>query len=456
MLGRFRRVHFVGIGGIGMSGLAQVFHNLGFEVTGSDLTPTQLTREMEGLGIKIVYNHNPENIGKAEVVVYSSAVAPDNPELTAARNRMVPVIPRAEMLAELMRLKYSIAISGAHGKTTTTSLLAWVMERCNLDPTSVIGGRVQGPETNARLGKSEYLVAEADESDRSFLLLFPTLALITSIDEEHMDCYKDIEEIKDVFVQFANRVPFYGAVIANFDDPRVREILPMVHRRVITYGTTSGARIKAFDIELGATTHFWVQDGEEVLGEVLLPLAGRHNLVNSLAVIGVARELDLPFFRVTKAISEFPGVRRRLEVLGERSGVVVVDDYGHHPTEIEETIRALRLKYPGRRLVVIFQPHRYTRTRALYPKFGQAFDEADWLFLLPIYSAGERPIPGVGTELILGAVLSRNPLHPRVRYMEERSEVVEAVSSVLVPGDLVLTLGAGDVWEIGQELLARL
>jgi UDP-N-acetylmuramate--alanine ligase len=439
-----------------MSGLARVLKNLGFEVTGSDIASSELTRTLEALGIRITYNHRASNIQDAEVVVYSSAIGQENPELVAAHKQMIPVIPRAEMLSELMRMKYAIAVAGAHGKTTTASLITAILDRCGLDPTSVIGGRIQGPETNAHLGQSEYLVAEADESDRSFLILLPTLAVITSIDEEHMDRYKDIFEIQRAFIEFANRVPFYGAVIANFDDPRVREIIPEIERRVITYGTRSDSRVRATGLELGPKTHFVVQEGNKILGEVVMPLPGLHNLHNALAGIAAACELALPFVRVAQAVQDFAGVHRRLETIGERAGILVVDDYGHHPTEIQATLEALRLKYPERRLVVVFQPHRYTRTQALYSKFGRVFAQADHLFLLPIYPAGERAIPGVSTELILEVVKAQDLHKSGIEYASSGDEVVARLREILTSGDLVLTLGAGDVWKIGQKLLAEL
>ncbi len=448
---KYKRVHFVGIGGSGMSGIAEVLHNMGFEVSGSDIAKKDTTKHLENLGIRVFYGHSPENVRGAQLVVLSSAITEDNPEVQEAHRLGIPVIPRAEMLAELMRVKFSIAVSGAHGKTTTTSMIAQVLAEAGLDPTVVIGGKLKGVGSGARLGQSEYLVAEADESDKSFLKLLPTIAVITNIDREHLEAYGSLLALKHAFADFASRVPFYGAAVVNLDDPNVQEILPEIRRRVVTYGFSRQADFSARDVVLeDLGSRFEVYKGEEKLAEVSLRVPGEHNVLNALAAFAVAWELEIPPEVAAKGLGEFRGVERRFEVKGERDGVVVVDDYGHHPTEIKATLRAARQWWSGR-IVVVFQPHRYTRTRDLWRDFGPAFHQADELLILPIYPAGEEPIPGVSAELILEAVRSSG--HRSARLVSSREEALEVLKGILKPGDMLLTLGAGDVWKVGEAFL---
>ncbi len=448
---KYRRVHFVGIGGSGMSGIAEVLHNMGFEVSGSDIARKDTTERLERLGVKVFYGHSPENVRGAQLVVLSSAITEDNPEVQEARRLGIPVIPRAEMLAELMRVKFSIAVSGAHGKTTTTSMIAQVLAEAGLDPTVVIGGRLKGFGTGARLGQSEYLVAEADESDKSFLKLLPTIAVITNIDREHMEAYGSLLALKRAFADFASRVPFYGAAVVNLDDPNVQEILPEIRRRVITYGLSRQADFSARAVVLeGLGSRFEVYSGERKLTEVSLRVPGAHNVLNALAAFAVSQELGVSPEVAARALGEFSGVERRFEIKGERDGVVVVDDYGHHPTEIAATLEAARAWWQGR-IVVVFQPHRYTRTRDLWRDFGPVFHQADELIILPIYPAGEKPIPGVSAELILEAVRASG--HRAARLVSGKEEALEELKRVLKPGDMLLTLGAGDVWKVGEAYL---
>ncbi len=449
--GKFKKLHFVGIGGSGMSGIAEVLHNLGFKITGSDLKKSSVTQRLESLGIKVYYGHDPANIDDADVLVISTAVPDDNPEVVAARELKIPVIRRADMLAELMRMKYSIAVSGAHGKTTTTSMIAKVLEDTGLDPTVVVGGRIKGLGTGAKLGGSEYLVAEADESDKSFLKLFPTIAVITNIDEEHLDTYGDLDEIKDAFVQFAERVPFYGLVTVNLDDEGARSILPRINKRIMTYGLSRQADVHARDVELkGMASSYRAYYREHFLAKVDLQVPGIHNIKNSLSAFVVAIELEIPPDTVAKALSDFTGVMRRFEIKGERDGVKVVDDYGHHPSEIAAVLQSARSYWSGR-IIVIFQPHRYTRTFYLHRRFGPVFNEADKVIIMPIYPAGEKPIEGVSAELIYRAV--KDSGHRDVTLVSGHDEALDVLRKEARSGDLVITLGAGDVWKVGEEFL---
>jgi UDP-N-acetylmuramate--alanine ligase len=459
MLGRTRRIHFVGIGGIGMSGIAELLANLGYEVSGSDAKRSDITERLERLGVR-VGAHDAANVGPADVVVTSSAIRADNPELVEARRRGVPVIPRAEMLAELMRLRYGIAIAGAHGKTTTTSMVALVLERAGLDPTAVIGGRLSAFGSNARLGRGDYMVVEADESDRSFLKLSPSIAVVTNIDHEHMESYGSWDNLQQAFADFANKVPFYGAVIACADDPPVRELLPRLTRRVITYGLDAtsadvvgrGMRLEAF----GATcTVAQRQAGGtfDELGLIRLTVPGRHNLLNALGAIAVGIEVGVPFARVAAALEEFRGAERRFQKLGEANGVLVVDDYGHHPTEIAAVVAAARAGI-DRRVVVVFQPHRYTRTAQLMKEFGPALGAADEVVLTDIYPAGETAIPGVTIEALADSVRASTPCP--VRLVKALDDLPAAVAASARPGDLVITLGAGSIGTVGPRILAAL
>jgi UDP-N-acetylmuramate--alanine ligase len=452
-----KQIHFVGIGGIGMSGIAELLLNLGYPISGSDLQESDITRRLESLGGVIHIGHDKAWIEGADVVVTSSAVGGDNPEVQGALEAHIPVIPRAEMLAELMRLsKFGIAIAGSHGKTTTTSMVGWLLAQAKLDPTLVIGGKVDCfGGSNAKLGEGDFLVAEADESDGSFLKLAPVLEVVTNIDLEHLDYYRSIDEIKSLFLEFIDKIPFYGAVILCLDDPHIAAILPEIKKRILTYGLTSQANINARNITTnGLTSRFEVSRENETLGEISLSLAGIHNIYNALAAITVGLELDIPFAVIGAALQSFSGVQRRLQIKGERSGITVVDDYGHHPTEIRATISALRDAWPKRRIVVLFQPHRYSRTKFLAEDFYTAFHEADILLLTEIYKAGETPIPGITAENLLEGIKQHGHRHAFFEPSFER--LIDRGLGMLNPGDVVLTLGAGNIWQAGESLLERL
>ncbi len=449
-----KKIHFVGIGGIGMSGIAELLLTLGYKVSGSDLQESDITRRLAALGTTVHIGHDAAWIEGVDVVVTSSAIAPDNPEVEAAVNCLIPVIPRAEMLAELMRLtKFGIAIAGSHGKTTTTSMVAWILGEAGLDPTVVIGGKVDCfGGINARLGEGDFLVAEADESDGSFLKLSPVLEVVTNIDLEHMDYYSSIEQIKEVFLDFIDKIPFYGAAILCLDDPNVASILPRVKKRFLTYGLTSQANIYAKGITTtGPNTRFEVCREQEILGEIALRLAGLHNVYNALAAVTVGLELDIPFAAIAAALQSFSGVQRRLQIKGERRDITVIDDYGHHPTEIRATLSALRDAWPERRLVVLFQPHRYSRTRALAEEFYTAFYEADILLVTEIYSAGEPPLPGVTAEALLNGIKQHG--HRHAYFEPSFAKLLDKAMDILAPGDMVLSLGAGNIWQAGEMLL---
>ena len=455
MVKRFQHVHFVGIGGSGMSGIAEVLLNLGYTVSGSDLKLSPVTGHLQTLGATVFEGHAAANVGDAHVVVTSTAVRPSNPEVGEARRRGVPVIPRAEMLAELMRLKYGVAIAGSHGKTTTTSMVALVLDRGGLDPTVVVGGRVGGFGSGARLGKGEYLVAEADESDRSFLKLSPTVAVVTNIDREHLDAYRDLTDIQEAFLGFVNKVPFYGCAVLCLDDPPVKAILPRVERRVVTYGLTHQASVSARDLDLQPTGSSYTATLQgRPLGTVTVAVPGAHNVTNSLAAVAVGLDLELPFEAIQQGLASFTGVDRRFQVRGEAGGILVVDDYGHHPTEIRATLETPRRRAGTRRTLVLFQPHRYTRTQALWEDFCRAFGEADVLRLVDIYPASEDAIQGVSSEALARAIAERG--HPNVAWVGDLRAASERLAREAAPGDVVLTLGAGSVWTAGEELLRRL
>lgn len=452
MFRKARRLHFVGIGGSGMSGIAEVLVNLGYPVSGSDVASTPVTRRLSKLGARIRRSHRAENVADADVVVVSSAVRNDNPEVVEARRRRIPVIPRAEMLAELMRLKYGVAVAGAHGKTTTTAMIAEILDTGGLDPTVVIGGRVRALRSGAKLGRGDIMVAEADESDGSFLKMKPTIAVVTNIDREHLDHYADLGAIQDAFVQFVARVPFYGAAVVCLDEPNLRAILPRIDRKTITYGLSSDAEIAATDVSMvGFGASYVARRHGAKLGVVRLGVPGRHSVYNSLAAIAVALELDVPFSAAAKALSRFRGVDRRFQFKGEAFGARVVDDYGHHPTEIAATLSAAREGF-GSRTVVVFQPHRYSRTKALLEEFGRAFVLADHVIVMDVYAAGETPVPGIDGAVVADAIVRHG--HPSVRYEPRAAAVPKAIRSLVRPGDLVLTLGAGDVWRVGDAFLA--
>ena len=463
MLGRTQRIHFVGIGGIGMSGIAELLANLGYQVSGSDAKRSSVTDRLERLGVRVQVGHDAAHVGAADVVVVSSAIKSGNPETAEANRRQIPVIPRAEMLAELMRLRYGIAIAGAHGKTTTTSMVALVLERAGLDPTAVIGGRLSAFGSNARLGRGEYMVAEADESDRSFLKLSPAIAVITNIDREHMESYGSWDDLRQAFVDFANKVPFYGAIVACADDEPLRGILPRITKRLITYGfagekdetlvnvSAHNMTLEAFGSRAVITLRTSARpDRREELGDLQLRVPGRHNLLNGLAAVAVGLEVGLPFITIAAALEKFQGAERRFQRLGEEDGVLVIDDYGHHPTEIAAVLSAARAGI-DRRVVVVFQPHRYSRTEQLMTEFGTALSSADEIVLTDIYSAGESPIPGVTIEALAAVVraAARGPVH----VLPVLDQLPAAVASMTRPGDLVITLGAGSIGTVGERIL---
>jgi len=455
MFKKYRQIHFVGIGGAGMSGIAEVMLNMGYRVSGSDSRRGEAVERLERLGAKVFTGHQPSHVEGAHVVVYSSAVARDNVEVQVARQRGIPVIPRAEMLAELMRLKYSIAIAGTHGKTTTTSIVAGLLGAAGLDPTVVVGGRVHGLGTNARLGHGEFLVAEADESDGSFLKLSPTIAVVTTVDAEHLDHYADLDAIREAFLEFVNKVPFYGAAVVCLDEPNVQEMIPRIEKRVITYGLESGADLTARRLQFsGMSAQFEVLHRGRVLGPASLQIPGRHNVLNSLAAIAVGLDLEVPFERIQTGLAGFAGVQRRFQIRGEAQGVLVVDDYGHHPAEIRATLAAAKAGF-DRRVITVFQPHRYSRTHHLRREFLTAFYQSDALIVMDIYPAGEAPIPGVHARDLAEGIAAHG--HREVIYMDgDRDGIVQYLCESTRPGDLVLTLGAGDVGQLGAEFLARL
>jgi UDP-N-acetylmuramate--alanine ligase len=458
MFAKIQRIHFVGIGGIGMSGIAEVLLNLGYKVSGSDLKASSVTHRLVTLGAVAYEGHRAENILGAEVVVTSSAIAKDNPEVAEARRLHIPVIQRAEMLSELMRLKYGIAIAGMHGKTTTTSMVAAILAAGGLDPTVVVGGRVDAMNSNARLGRSHYLVAEADESDRSFLKLSPILSVVTNIDREHMDCYRDMDDVENTFIDFMDRVPFYGMVVACNDDGRLRALIPRVQRRVVTYGVRddSDFRITSESQEkrqaAGCLSLFRVSFRHRDLGEFRLNVPGAHNVLNATAAIAVGIGLDVGVNKIHEALDSFRGVDRRFQLRGQAVGVSVIDDYGHHPTEIKATLAAAR-QCGYRRVHVVFQPHRYTRTQALMDEFTGAFGDADTLFLLDIYPASEAPIPGITAQALVQRISAAGR---DVKYVSSFPEAAAAAASVAQAGDMIMTLGAGNVSQLGPVILEHL
>jgi UDP-N-acetylmuramate--alanine ligase len=458
MFKRIKHVHLVGVGGIGMSGIAEVLCNLGFVVTGSDARKSKNTDRLEKMfNVGIAEGHAAENVGDAQVVVYSSAVKEDNPEVVVAKEKGIPVIPRAEMLAELMTLKpYAVAVAGTHGKTTTTSMVATILGHAGVDPTTVVGGVVDTLGSNARLGSSDWFVTEADESDRSFLMLYPTIAVVTNIDKEHMESYKGMDDVVQCFTDFVNKVPFYGAAIICLDDPNVQLIVPNIRRRRVTYGMTAQADVSGHDIRYNESfgSSFTVWKGTSVLGEIELPVPGKHNVYNALAATAVGLELDVPFQKIVEAFKTFKNANRRFQFKGEVNGITVVDDYGHHPTEILATLSAARYGSGGRRTVVVFQPHRYTRTQELMDEFAIAFNNADVLYVLDIYAASEQPIEGITAEFLTENI--RRYGHKDATYIGDVDTAATRVSKDLQPGDLVITLGAGSVTRLSDEILEAL
>jgi UDP-N-acetylmuramate--alanine ligase len=464
MFAKIQRIHFVGIGGIGMSGIAEVLLNLGYKISGSDLKSSAVTDRLASLGAQTFEGHAAANVTGADVVVTSSAISIDNPEVAEARRLHIPVIQRAEMLAELMRLKYGIAIAGMHGKTTTTSMVAAVLAAGGLDPTVVVGGRVDALGSNARLGKSQYLVAEADESDRSFLKLSPVISVVTNIDREHMDCYRDMRDVRRTFLQFMERVPFYGLVVGCNDDPSLRRLLPRAHRRVATYGTTRGSdfliRLEKSPIQSPVSTvdcrplsRFRVTYGGKDLGVFTLHVPGTHNVLNATAAIAVGTALDISADQIRTALDSFRGVDRRFQLKGKAAGVSVIDDYGHHPTEIRATLAAAR-QCGFRRIHAVFQPHRYTRTRDLMDEFATAFTDADSLFVLDIYAASEKPIEGITGEALARQIAEKG--HRGAIYVSSFADAATAVAAQTQAGDMILTLGAGSVSQLGPMILEKL
>jgi UDP-N-acetylmuramate--alanine ligase len=453
MYGITHRIHFIGVGGSGMSGLAEVLLNMGYQVSGSDLRASDVTDRLVSVGGRVFVGHAASNVEGAQVVVYSSAVRGDNPELVAARESGIPVIPRADMLAELMRMKYGVAVGGSHGKTTTTSMVATVLQRGGMDPTIVVGGRLRTLGTNAKLGHGRFLVAEADESDGSFLRLAPAVTVITNIDREHLDHYQDLDDIRQAFVYFANRVPFYGVSVLCVDDEHVRAILPKLTKRHILYGTLPEAEIRGVGLELRPQgSSMQIEAAGQRLGRVELQVPGRHNALNALAAVAVGLEVEIAFSHIAEALAGFHGVGRRFELRGEAGGVRVFDDYGHHPTEIAATLAAARGL--GGRVLVVFQPHRYSRTHALREEFGGCFTDADRVWVMDVYAAGEAPIPGVNGETVVRSAREHGAGH--VDFTPTAAEAVEAAVREARAGDVLLTLGAGDVSKLADQLLAAL
>jgi UDP-N-acetylmuramate--alanine ligase len=456
MFSSIKKVHFVGVGGIGMSGIAEILLDQGFAVSGSDRAVSENTERMKALGATVFIGHDVRNVqADVDVVVYSSAVPPENPELAVAQERKIPVIRRAEMLAEVMRLRYGIGIAGTHGKTTTTSMVGLVLIEGGIDPTVIVGGRLRGlAGSNARLGKGEFIVVEADEFDRSFLSITPTIAVLTTLETDHLDCYRDLEDIKAAFVQFAQKVPFYGFVVLCLDEPALQDIMPKLKKKIVTYGLNGQADLQAVEIvhRANTTTFTVVYEGKD-LGAIVLQIPGKHNVQNALAAIAVGLQLNVPFATIKSGIERFTGVFRRWEVKAEVNGIVVIDDYAHHPTEIKATLAGAKSGW-RRRVVCVFQPHLYSRTRDFYDEFGRAFFNADVLVLTDVYPAREEPIQGVSGELIVNA--AREFGHKQVHYVPDKNNVPAFLMKIKQPGDMIITMGAGDIWKYGEEFVKKL
>ena len=456
MFSSIKKIHFVGIGGIGMSGIAEILLDQGFTVTGSDRAASENTDRMKELGAGVFIGHEAKNVSPdVDALVYSSAVAPDNPELQEAQRRKMPVIRRAEMLAEVMRLKYGIGIAGTHGKTTTTSMVGLILIEGGVDPTVIVGGRLRGlAGSNARLGKGQFIVVEADEFDRSFLSITPTIAVLTTLETDHLDCYRDLEDIKSAFIQFASKVPFYGFVVLCLDEPALQDIMPKLKKKIITYGLNGQADLQAVDItHRQNVTRFVVLYGGKELGDVELQIPGKHNVQNALAAIAVGLEVGIPFAKVKAGIEKFTGVFRRWELKAEVGGVTVIDDYAHHPTEIRATLAGAKAGW-RRRVICVFQPHLYSRTRDFYDEFGRAFFNADVLVLTDVYPAREEPIQGVSGELIVNA--AREFGHKNVTYVPDKKDIPAYLLKIKRPGDIIITMGAGDIWKFGEEFIKNL
>ena len=456
MFTSIKKLHFVGIGGIGMSGIAEILLDQKFRVTGSDRAASDNTERMEHLGARVYIGHAAGNVDPdVDVLVYSSAVPPDNPELIEAVRRNIPVIRRAEMLAEVMRLKYGIGVAGTHGKTTTTSMISLVLLEGGVDPTVIVGGRLHGlAGSNARLGKGEFIVVEADEFDRSFLSITPTIAVLTTLETDHLDCYRDLEDIKGAFIQFAGKVPFYGFVVLCLDEPALQEIMPRIKKKIITYGLNGQADVQAVDlVHRQNTTRFLVvQEGKD-LGEITLQIPGKHNVQNALAAVAVGLQLNIPFARVKAGVEKFTGVFRRWEVKAEVGDITVIDDYAHHPTEIKATLAGAKAGW-RRRVVCVFQPHLYSRTRDFYEEFGRSFFNADVLVVTDVYPAREEPIQGINGELIANAAKQFG--HKQVHYLPDKKSVPAFLLEIVRPGDMIITVGAGDIWRFGEQFITQL
>ncbi len=456
MFSSIKKLHFVGIGGIGMSGIAEILLDQGFVVTGSDRAESENTERLHTLGAQITIGHNTENLGSdVDVLVYSSAVTPDNPEVVEAQKRNIPVIRRAEMLAEVMRLKYGIGIAGTHGKTTTTSMVSLVLIEGGIDPTVIVGGRLRGlAGSNARLGQGDFIVVEADEFDRSFLSITPTIAVLTTLETDHLDCYRDLEDIKSAFIQFASRVPFYGFVVLCLDEPALQEIIPKLKKKIITYGFNQQADLQAVDItHRESTSRFLVVHEGKDLGQITLGIPGKHNIQNALAAIAVGLQLNVSFEKVKTGIEKFSGVFRRWEQKADIGGITVIDDYAHHPTEIRATLEGAKAGW-RRRVLCVFQPHLYSRTRDFYDEFGRSFFNADVLVVTDVYPAREEPIQGVSGELIANAAKEFG--HKQVHYVPEKKDVPDFLMRTKRKGDIIITMGAGDIWRYGEEFVQRL
>jgi len=451
MFKNIKNIHFVGIGGIGMSGMAEILLNQGFTISGSDKTLTEITERLADLGMKIYEGHKASNVEEVDVLVYSSAVTEDNPEVTEARSRKIPVIKRAEMLAECMRMKYGIGIAGTHGKTTTTSMVGLVLTEGNIDPTIIVGGKLSGlGGTNARLGNGEYIVVEADEFDRTFLRLTPTIAAITTLEKEHLDTYKDLDDIKAAFIEFANKVPFYGFVVLCLDEPALQEIIPQINKKVYTYGLTAQADLRAVNVQHeGYKTRYTVKYHGEELGRIELKIPGVHNVKNSLVAVCIGLELGLPFETIKTALEKFSGVYRRFEVKYDNE-IMVVDDYAHHPTETSATLDGIRAGW-DRRLIAVFQPHLYSRTRDFYEEFGRSFLNTDIFICTDVYPARETPIEGITGEKIAEAAKKFG--HKNVVYLADKTKVPEYLQEITKPGDIIVTMGAGDIWKFGEKFV---
>jgi UDP-N-acetylmuramate--alanine ligase len=453
MLGRTKKIHFVGIGGIGMSGIAELLLNQGFKVSGSDLALSTITEHLTKKGAIISLGHNADTVKNVDVVVKSSAVKDDNPEIAFALSQKIPVIRRAEMLSEIMRMSYGIGIAGTHGKTSTTSMVGSVLSAASLDPTVIVGGIVKNYGSNNLLGSGKYIVVEADEFDRSFLTLSPIIAGITNIEADHLDCYSNLESVKDAFVEYANKVPFFGCVIACLDDHGVQSIIPRIKKEILTYGLSQQANVRAIDIEFNnfETSYIAVYNGNE-LGHINLKAMGEHNILNSLLAIATGLELDISFESIQKGLADFNGVFRRFEYKGEKDGVILYDDYAHHPTEIKATLKGVRNGIPNR-IVVVFQPHLYSRTQDFYEDFGHSFFQSDVLLVTPIFPAREKPIKGVTGKLISDAAIQSG--HKNVHYIQSNNEIVNKIKEITKPGDILITMGAGSIYKFGEKFLSK-